>query len=64
MAHLVIPIAAAQRPPMMEHDRLSGAPILLGNLRAIFRLDAVHDLNPIPNGVILVEIVDALAQAA
>jgi hypothetical protein len=45
--HLVVPVVAAQRPAVVEHDRLPGAPVLVEDLRAVFRLDAVHGLTPI-----------------
>lgn len=48
--HLGVPVVGAQRPAVVEHDGLSGAPILVEDLRAVFDLDAVHDLNPIFNG--------------
>ena len=59
--HLVVPVVGAQRPTMVEHDRLTGAPVLVENLRAVFRLDAVHDLTPIFTGCIWLSSLPPLA---
>src|ERR1700674_631569 len=40
--HLRVPIIGRQRPAMAEHDGLSFAPVLVINLRAVFRSDSAH----------------------
>src|SRR6201986_4769427 len=40
---LVVPIVCAQRPAVVEHDRLTCSPILVVNLRAVSHCDAAHE---------------------
>src|SRR5689334_2137277 len=40
--HLSFPIVGAERPAVAENDRLSRAPVLVINLRAVFRSDRRH----------------------
>src|SRR4030088_186460 len=42
--HLIVPGIGAERPPMAEDDRLTLAPVLEIDLRAILRGDRVHAL--------------------
>src|SRR5262245_48543771 len=42
--HLRIPIVRAERPPVVEHDRLSLAPVLVENFGAVPALDKRHGL--------------------
>src|SRR5262249_340654 len=44
VGHLRIPIVAAQRPPMVENDRLGapGAPVLVKDFRAVLGSDGAH----------------------
>jgi hypothetical protein len=40
--HLTIPIVSAEWPSVMKEERLTGAPILVENLRAVLHRYAVH----------------------
>src|SRR5882762_6127548 len=40
--HLSVPVICRERPAMVEKQRLAGAPVLVINLRAIFRRDCGH----------------------
>src|SRR3979411_2838108 len=40
---LRIPVVRRQRPAMAEHDRLSGAPVLVKDLGAICGCDRLHE---------------------
>src|SRR6185437_2347264 len=40
--HLGIPVVAGKRPAVMEHDRLTGTPVLVVNLGAVLRGDRTH----------------------
>ena len=40
--HLRVPVIGRQRPAMAEHDGLTGAPVLVVNLGAVFGLDRRH----------------------
>jgi hypothetical protein len=46
--HLVVPIVCAERPAMVEHDRLPLAPILVEDFGTIFRRDHVHGIPRLP----------------
>jgi hypothetical protein len=41
--HLGIPVVGAERPAMMEDNRLAVAPVLVKNLDAILGRDCTHD---------------------
>src|SRR5262245_15754344 len=41
--HLGVPIVCRERPSVTKHDGLSLAPVLVVNLRSIFRGDRTHD---------------------
>ena len=41
--HLVFPGVGAERPAVAEDDRLPGAPVLVVDLRAVFRFDEWHE---------------------
>jgi hypothetical protein len=40
--HLGVPIIGAERPAMMEDNRLALAPVLVENLSAVLRFDKAH----------------------
>src|SRR5438270_176825 len=40
--HLRVPVVARKRPTVRENDRLAAAPILVIELRAVFRRDGTH----------------------
>src|SRR5882672_2517015 len=40
--HLGVPVVGAERPAVTEDDGLALAPVLVVNLRAVFRRDRVH----------------------
>ncbi len=40
--HLPVPVVCGQWPAVRKHDRLSFAPILIVNVRAVFRCDCCH----------------------
>src|SRR5271167_186531 len=40
--HLCVPVVGRKWPTVAENDRLTFAPILVEDLRAVFRLDAAH----------------------
>src|ERR1700730_11382324 len=40
--HLRVPVICRERPPMAEHDRLTFAPVLVEDFRAVFGLDDTH----------------------
>ena len=40
--HLRVPVVGAERPAVMEDDRLPGAPVLVEDLRAVLRGDGAH----------------------
>jgi hypothetical protein len=44
--HLCAPIVRRERPAMAEHDRLTGAPVLVENLDAVLGRDRRHVLHP------------------
>src|ERR1700733_4370586 len=44
--HLSVPVVRGERPAMTEHNRLSRAPILVVNLRTIFRGNRWHRFSP------------------
>jgi hypothetical protein len=44
--HLRIPIVGRERPAVAEHDRLTFAPVLVENLRAVFGGDGGHGGSP------------------
>jgi len=44
--HLRLPIVRAQRPTVREDDRLSGSPVFVINLNAVFCLDCAHCFSP------------------
>src|SRR5271154_61662 len=41
--HLVVPIVCAQRPAVVEHDRLTCSPILVVDLCTVLHCDAAHE---------------------
>src|SRR5271154_4895014 len=41
--HLAVPIVRAQRPAVVEHNRLTCSPILVVDLRAVLHSDAAHE---------------------
>src|ERR1700736_2329353 len=43
--HLPVPVVRGQWPAMGKHDRLSFAPILVINLRAVFSCDCCHKIS-------------------
>jgi len=45
--HLVVPVVGAERPAVVEDDRLAGAPILVVNFGAVFGFDGRHDRTPL-----------------
>src|SRR6266478_6399085 len=40
--HLRVPVIGRQRPTMAEHDGLTGAPVLVVDIDAVFGLDGRH----------------------
>src|SRR6185437_16286133 len=40
--HLGVPVVAGKRPTVMEHDGLTGTPVLVVNLGAVLRGDRAH----------------------
>ena len=42
LQHLGVPVVGAERPAMMENDRLALAPVLVEDLSAVFRFDKAH----------------------
>ena len=43
--HLRVPVVCGERPAMVEEERLTCAPILKVNLRAVFHCDRVHGIS-------------------
>ena len=41
--HLIVPVIGAERPAVMENDRLALAPILVENLNTVLGGDRTHD---------------------
>src|SRR5450756_896990 len=50
--HLSFPAIRAEGPAVAEHHRLPCAPILVVDLRTVFRRDRAHGLSPTCRGVI------------
>src|SRR5262245_65017731 len=50
--HLSVPVISAQRPAVVEDDRLSGlrAPVLVVDFNAIFGGDGAHGIAPLRKG--------------
>jgi hypothetical protein len=48
--HLGVPVVGAERPAMMEDNRLALSPVLVEDLSAVFRFDKAHvslpDMDP------------------
>ena len=42
--HLRVPVVTAQRPAVMKNDRLTGAPVLVIDLRSVFGRDCSHGM--------------------
>ena len=40
---LAIPVVARERPPVMKHQRLARAPVLVVNFGAVFYREFIHD---------------------
>src|SRR6516162_9386236 len=40
--HLGVPVVGAERPAMMEDDRLAVTPVLVEDVSAVFRFDKAH----------------------
>ncbi len=49
--HLVVPVVDAERPAVVEDDRLAGAPILVVNFGAVFGDDLAHVFSRFAVGV-------------
>src|ERR1700722_6016075 len=45
--HLAVPVVRSERPAVTEHDGLACSPVLIVNLRTVFRGDGRHCLPPV-----------------